>query len=67
MRTTLYVDRGLLEEAMRLANTTKMTYMVNLALREFIRRHKIERLASSIGNLDLALSQGELEEMRRDE
>ena len=67
MKTTLYVDRKLLEEAMRLLGTNKMTEAVNKALEDFIRRSKLERLANRIGNTDLALNRSELEEMRKDE
>ncbi|HHW01645.1 MAG TPA: type II toxin-antitoxin system VapB family antitoxin [Thermoanaerobacterales bacterium] len=67
MKTTLYVNRKLLEEAMRLLGTSKMTEAVNKALEDFIRRSKLERLANRIGNTDLALNQSELEEMRKDE
>lgn len=67
MRTTLYVDRNLLKEAMRLANTKKITEAVTLALKEFVHKRKIQELASKIGTLDLAITHTELEEMRRDE
>lgn len=67
MRTTLYVNRELLEEAMRLAKRRKMTETIDLALREFIRKRRIERLASRLGTQDLDLTLEELEEMRRDE
>jgi len=67
LRTTLYVNRDLLEEAMRLAKSRKMTETVDLALREFIRKRRIERLASRLGTQDLDLTLEGLEEMRRDE
>ncbi|MDN5344832.1 MAG: hypothetical protein PWQ18_944 [Clostridia bacterium] len=67
MRTTLYVDRKLLKEAMRLANVKKMTETVNLALAEFVHRRKMEELASRLGTLELNLTQTGLEQLRRDE
>jgi len=67
MRTTLYVNRKLLKEAMRLANAEKMTETVNLALAEFVRRRRIEELASRLGTEELDLTQVELERLRRDE
>lgn len=67
MRTTLYVDRRLLKEAMRLANVKKMTETVNLALAEFVHRRKMEELASRLGTMELNLTQAELERLRRDE
>ncbi|MDN5302029.1 MAG: hypothetical protein PWQ60_1543 [Thermoanaerobacteraceae bacterium] len=67
MRTTLYIDRELLKEAMRLVGTNKMTEAVNKSLEEFVRRHRIEKLASRIGNTELSLNQTDLEEMRKNE
>lgn len=67
MKTTLYVNRDLLEEAMSLAGTQKITDVVNLALNEFIHRRRLERLAEKLGREDLALTLDDLEEMRRDQ
>lgn len=67
MKTTLYVNRRLLEEAMALSNIGKVTEVVNLALEEFVRRRRLERLAGRLGREDLALTPEDLEEMRRDE
>ncbi|MFZ5631563.1 MAG: type II toxin-antitoxin system VapB family antitoxin [Bacillota bacterium] len=67
MKTTLYVKRELLEEALALAGTRKITEVVNLALGEFIRRRRLERLADRLGREDFALTLSDLEEMRRDE
>lgn len=67
MKTTLYVNRELLEQAMQLLGTSKMTEAVNKALEDFVRRSKLKRLANRIGDTDLALTQSELEEMRKDE
>lgn len=67
MKTTLYVNRQLLEEAMALSNLRKITEVVNLALEEFVRRRRLEMLADRLGREDLALTLEDLEEMRRDE
>ncbi|MBC7104738.1 MAG: type II toxin-antitoxin system VapB family antitoxin [Firmicutes bacterium] len=67
MKTTLYVNRRLLEEAMALSNIGKVTEVVNLALEEFVRRRRVERLAGRLGRENLALTPEDLEEMRRDE
>jgi Arc/MetJ family transcription regulator len=67
MKTTLYVNRELLEQAMQLLGTSKMTEAVNKALEDFVRRSKLKRLANRIGDTDLALTQSDLEEMRKDE
>ncbi len=67
MKTTLYVNRDLLNEAMRLAGLKGFTETVNLALAEFVRRKRLEKLAASLGSVDLALDDHTLEEIRRDE
>ena len=67
LKTTLYVNRQLLEEAMALSNLRKITEVVNLALEEFVRRRRLEMLADRLGREDLALTLEDLEEMRRDE
>ncbi len=67
MKTTVYVDRQAVEEAMRLAGSRKMTEVINLALREFIRRRRVERLAERLGAEDLALTLDDLAELRRDD
>jgi len=66
MKTTLYVNRELLNEAMALAGTTKITEIVNLALSEFIRRRRLEMLSAKLGRQDYGLTLDDLEEMRRD-
>jgi len=67
LKTTLYVNRRLLEEAMALSNIGKVTEVVNLALEESVRRRRVERLAGRLGREDLALTPEDLEEMRRGE
>lgn len=67
MKATLYVNRKLLEEAMRLLETNKRTEAVNKSLEDFVRRSKLERLVSRIGNTEFTLDKSDLEEMRRDE
>jgi Arc/MetJ family transcription regulator len=67
MKTTLYVNRKLLEEAMRLLGTNKMSEAINKALEDFVRRCKLERLVNRIGNTELTLDKSDLEEMRKDE
>lgn len=67
MKTTVYVDRAILDEAMRLAGSKKMTEVINLALRDFVRRQRLARLTARIGTEDLALTLDELEELRKDE
>ncbi|MDI6711395.1 MAG: type II toxin-antitoxin system VapB family antitoxin [Bacillota bacterium] len=67
MKTTVYIDREAVEEAMRLAGSRKMTEVINAALREFIRRRRMERLAERLGAEDLTLTLDDLAELRRDD
>lgn len=67
MKTTLYVNRKLLEEAMRIMGTNKMTEAVNKALEDFIRRYKLEKLANRIGNTELTIDKSDLEEIRKND
>lgn len=67
MKTTLYVNRKLLREAMDLAGLKGLTETVEAALTEFVRRRRLEKLAASLGKTDLALNDRILEELRQDE
>ena len=67
MRTTIDIDKRLLQEAMKLANVKTQRKAVSLALQELIRIKRLERLASRAGTFDIALSRNELNRMRRDE
>lgn len=67
MKTTLYVDRKLLNEAMNLAGLKGITETIEAALKEFVRRKRLEKLAGSLGRIDLMLNDSVLEEIRRDE
>lgn len=62
MRTNIDIDDELMAEAMRLAGTTTKRSTVEEALRELIRRHKIESLIALRGKVEWV---GDLEEMRR--
>ncbi|SHJ45015.1 type II toxin-antitoxin system VapB family antitoxin [Desulfofundulus thermosubterraneus] len=67
MKTTLYVNRKLLREAMELAGLKGITETIEAALTEFVRRKRLEKLAASLGRIDLELNDSALEEIRRDE
>ncbi|NPV29585.1 MAG: type II toxin-antitoxin system VapB family antitoxin [Firmicutes bacterium] len=67
MKTTLYVDRKLLREAMELAGLKGITETIEAALKDFVRRKRLEKLAASLGKVDLALDDVALEEIRRDD
>jgi len=65
-RTTLVLDEGLLQEAMRLAGVRTKREAVEQALREFIRARQRERLRKELGTFDLDLDPAELERRRRE-
>lgn len=67
IKTTLYGDRNFLRAAMDLSGLKSYTRVINAALEEFVRRKRLERLAASLGKVDLALDDRALEESRRDE
>ena len=54
MKTTLNIPRELLEEAVRLAGVRTKTEAVMLALKELIRRQKIERLIEQAGSVEFS-------------
>jgi len=67
LKTTLYVNRKLLREAMDLAGLKGITETIEVALTEFVHRKRIEKLAASLGKTDLAINDRLLEELRQDE
>ncbi len=52
MKTTLNIPEKLLEEAVYLSGVRTKTEAVTLALKQFIRRQKIERLIKQTGALE---------------
>lgn len=67
MRTTVDVDKALLREAMALASVRTQKKAFELALTEFVRLKRLERLANRIGAFDVSLTKAELDRTRRDE
>jgi len=67
MRTTINIDKGLLEEALKLSNIRTKKELINLSLKEFIRRRHLRKLKRRLGKCDLDLNLSSLEEMRKDE
>lgn len=62
MRTTLDIPEPLIEEARDLLGFKSKTDTVILALRELVRRRRVEELKSLFGSIDLDL---DLDESRR--
>jgi Arc/MetJ family transcription regulator len=72
MRTTLVVDKKLLEEASRYAGVKSPSDTVNKALREFVRRRKLQELRRLLKETTLedtweADEEAELARMRNQE
>ena len=67
MRTTINIDKGLLEEALKLSNIRTKKELINLSLKEFIRKRHLGKLKRRLGKCDLDLNLSSLEEMRKDE
>jgi Arc/MetJ family transcription regulator len=64
MRTTVNIDRATLEEAMRLAGCKKQSEVVNIALKEFVRRRRVASLQGRLGKEELAVTLKDVEAWR---
>ena len=64
MRTTIDINKGLLQQVMKLAHVPTKKQAVVLSLETFIRQKRIERLANRLGKGEFCLSQEDLEKMR---
>ncbi|MBI2361267.1 MAG: type II toxin-antitoxin system VapB family antitoxin [Deltaproteobacteria bacterium] len=62
MRTTLAIDENLLEEAMKCTGEKTRTAVVNRALKEFVRRRKLEGLKNLSGKIHIDLDWRKMEE-----
>ena len=62
MRTTLDVDKNLLQQAMKTAGLKSQTAAVNRALEEFVRRQKLKGLLQLEGAIDMQDNWREMEE-----
>jgi len=49
MRTIIDIDKGLLEEALKLSNILTKKELINLSLKEFIRRRQLIKLKRRLG------------------
>jgi Arc/MetJ family transcription regulator len=67
MRTTLDIDRRLLDEAVQLLCVPTMREAIETALRESIQTRRRAQLVSALGTFDLCLTAEELEQQREDE
>jgi Arc/MetJ family transcription regulator len=67
LRTLVDIDEEVLEEAMRLTEARTKKEVINLSLRELVRRRRLEGLKSRLGKVDLDLDHRKLERMRDDD
>jgi len=67
MRTTIDIDKKLIEEALKLSRISTKKELINLSLKEFIRKKHLEKLKKRLGNFDLNIDLSSLKEMRKDE
>jgi len=67
MRTTINIDKILLEEALKLSNVRTKKELIDLSLKEFVRGRHLEKLKNRLGKYDLSLDLSSLDEMRKDE
>jgi len=64
MRATVDIDERLFEEARRLSRARTKKEVINLTLREYVRRKKLEHLLSLYGTSPVDLTTEELERLR---
>lgn len=67
MRTTLNLSDGLLDELMEVSGSRTKTDAIEEAIREFVRRRKIEKLKNLSGKIKLTDNWQGLRDMELDE
>ena len=67
MRRTVVIEDTLLEDAQRLLGTRGIRDTVEEALREVIRRNRLEKLRNSLGTVELGLTSEDLTRLRNAE
>ena len=67
MRTTIAIDDNLIEEAKTLSDVKTKRELIDLSLREFIQRRRLEHLAGLYGSGLVNLNVEDVEDFRRDE
>lgn len=64
MRATIAIDDHLLSEAFKITGVKTKKELVEISLRELIRKKRLEQLAGMYGSQAVDISQEELEEYR---
>jgi len=67
MRSTIDIDEKLLQEAQKITGAKTKKELINLSLRELIRKKKREHLISLFGSSALDLDLEDIEKLREDE
>ena len=67
MRTTIDIDKALMEEALKISKVRTKRELINLSLKEYIRRIRLKSLKKRLGNYDLTIDLKDLEKGREDE
>ena len=67
MRTTIYIDKELIEEALRISKIRTKREVVNASLKEYIRKLRLKNLKKRLGKCDLTIDLLDLEKSREDE
>ena len=67
MRTTIDIDKALMEEALKISKVRTKRELINLSLKEYIRRMRLKSLKKRLGNDDLTIDLKDLEKSREDE
>ncbi len=67
MRATIDIDDKLMEEAKKLTSVKTKKELINLSLRELIRKKRIEHLLSLYGTSPIDITLKDVERFRKDE
>jgi len=67
MRSTIDIDEKLLKEAQKITGAKTKKKLVNLSLRELIRKKRKEHLISLFGSSVLDIGLEDVEKLRKDE
>lgn len=66
MRATIDIDEKLLEEAKKLTSVKTKKELINLSLKELIRKKRLEHLVSLFGTSPIDLTLEDVERFRED-
>lgn len=67
MRSTIDIDDRLIEEAKKLTSVKTKKELINLSLKELIRKKRIEHLLSLFGTSPIDITLEDIEKFRKDE